>query len=279
MENDNRGVIYVLIAAIAFSLGGLLVKLIPYSALAIASGRCVFSSVIIGSYFVITKRKLVINKTTIIGGLFVMANMLTYIVSNQLTTAANAIVLEYTSSIFIIIFSFIFFRRMPNKKDIIATALVFVGIILVFVEGIKTDGLLGIMIALLGGLIYSLILMSNAFKGGDSTSSMLIGHVLNAIIFSPFLIKEVDVTSISFVYLIIFGVIQSGLGFLMLSLGTKHCEPLTASLVASIEPVLDPILVALFYHETMTPLSFVGISIVIITIIAYNALSSKRRNS
>lgn len=279
MKKDNRGVIIILIAAIAFSLGGLLVKLIPYSSFAIASGRCVFSSMIIAAYFIVTKRKLVINKTTIMGGIFVMISMLTYIVSNKLTTAANAIVLEYTSSIFIIIFSYLFFRRIPNKKDIIATAIVFIGIILVFIEGVQTGSLLGISVALLGGVVYAMVLMSNAFRGGDSTSSMLIGHILNAVIFSPFLIKEAEIASISFVYLIIFGVIQTGLGFLLLSIGTRHCEPLTASLVASIEPVLDPILVAIFHHEIITPLAFVGITIVIVTIIVYNALSVRKKNS
>lgn len=279
MKKDNKGVIYILLAAIAFSLGGLLVKLIPYSALAISSGRCIFSSIMISSYFIITKKKLNINKTTIIGGVFVMANMLTYIISNKLTTAANAIVLEYTSSIFIIIFSFLFFNRKPNKKDITATTLVMFGIVLVFIEGIKSDNLLGVFVALLGGVIYALVLMSNAFKGGDSTSSVLIGHVMNAVICLPFVIKEVDVKSVSFIYLIIFGVIQTGCGYLLLSIGTKHCEPLTASLVASIEPVLDPILVAVFYHESITRLSFVGISIVIVTIIVYNAVSAMKTNS
>lgn len=275
MKNINRGTLYVLIAALVFSLGGLLVKLIPYSSLTIVSGRCIFSSIIIGLYFIVTKRKLVINKTTLIGGLFVMGSMCTYVVSNKLTTAANAIVLEYTSSIFIIIFSFLIFKRKPNKNEITATLLVMFGIILVFVDGIKTDNILGILIALLGGVLYSLILMSNAFRGGDSTSSVLIGHILNALIFLPFVIKEVEIVSISFVYLVIFGVIQTGLGFLMLSLGTKYCEPLTASLVASIEPVLNPILVAVFYHESISRLSFVGISIVIVTIIVYNVLSVK----
>lgn len=275
MKNNTKGIIYVLTAAIVFSLGGLLIKLINLSALAIASGRCIFSSLVFLIYFLVTKRKLVINKTTILGCALGLLNMLCYIVSNKLTTAANAIILEYTSSIFIIVFELIFFNKKPKRLDIIASLIVLFGIVLVFVDGIQTSGVIGIIVALIGGMIYGLVLMANSFEGGDSLSSMFMAHVLCAFIFMPKFIGEIANNFGSFSYLLILGVVQAGMGYLCISIGTKYCKPLTASLIASIEPILNPILVAIFASETMNPLGIVGASIVIITIIIYNYLSTK----
>ena len=274
MKKSNIGTMYILIAAVVFSLGGLLIKLIPFSPLALASGRCIFSSLVIGLYFYVTKKKIKINKTTIFGALLVILNMLTYIVSNKLTTAANAIVLEYTSSIFIIIFEFLIFKKKPSNFDAIITLIVFIGIAIVFIDGINTDGILGIIIALMGGAIYGLIFLINSFDGGDSTSSVLIGHILCAIINLPFLLQESEFTVTTLTSIAVFGIVQTGFGYLFLSLGTKYCKPLTASLVASIEPILNPIIVAIFYHEYMSPLAIVGATIVIGSVIVYNIFSA-----
>ena len=275
MSKQNKGILCVLLAATAFSLGGLLIKLIPYSSFSIASGRCIFSSLVFALYFIINKRRLVINKTTLFGALFGLLNMLAYIVSNKLTTAANAIILEYTSSIFIIIFEFILFNRKPTKLDIICSSFIFIGIVLVFIDGINTNGLLGIIIALVGGGIYAIVLMANSFEGSDPVSSMFMAHIACAVLFLPFLLKETDFSARTLTYLSILGIVQAGCGYLLLTIGTTLCKPLTVSLLASIEPILNPILVAVFYGEHMNPIAIVGATIVLGSNIVYNILQSR----
>ena len=279
MENNRKGTLLILFSAISFSLGGLLVKLIPWQALSISSGRCIFSSIVIGLFIYFSKYKLVINKTTIIGSIFVSLMMFAYVYSNKLTTAANAIILEYTAPIFIVIFNFIFFKKKPTKADIFVIIAVIVGIVIVFIDGLKYGSLLGNIVALISGVFYALSMMLNSFEGGDSLTSVFLGHCLIAIAGIPFIFQETDFSSNTLILVTCLGIFQAGLGYALMALGTKYCNPLNAIIVASVEPILNPILVSIFYKETVTLNSILGAVIVIMAIVIYNVIQVKKKAS
>lgn len=65
---------------------------------------------------------------------------------------------------------------------------------------------------------------------------------------------------------------QVGLAYILLTIGLKTTPAVTASLVSGIEPVLNPILVAVFYHETIGPVALIGAVIVLVAVLAYNIL-------
>lgn len=276
MKEDNKGALLVLLSAIAFSMGGLLIKLIPWQPLSLSSGRCVFSSLIIGLYMLIFKQRIKINKTVIIGAILVCVNLICYVTSTKLTTAANAVVLEYTAPVYIILFSYLFFKIKPKKTDLVICTLVFVGIVIVFVDGLSFGNTLGNLIAVASGVLYAFTMMLNSFEGGDSLSSMLIGHIITVFIGIPSIITEVDFSVRTLVLVSILGIFQAGLGYALLAVGIKHCKPFTASLVASIEPILNPILVAIFYKEKITTSSLIGAIIVIFTVVYYNIKQTRR---
>ena len=276
-EQNNSGPILVLLGATAFSLGGLLIKLIPLDPFTINAVRCIFSSMVIGAYLVITKHKLVINKTVIIGAFFVMLMMMTYVVSNKLTSAANAIVLEYTAPILVIIFEALFFKKKPDKLSIIICLFVVAGIAIVVLDGAAKGNLLGDMIALSSGVFYALTMMLNDFENSDSLSSVFLGQHFTAYL-TAFCFKSISQVGIETLLLIaILGIFQAGLGYTLLTLGLKKCEPFTGSLMACIEPVLNPILVAVFYGEYMSIRQIIGCTIVICSIIVYNIYTTKKK--
>ena len=101
--SNLKGTVYVLISAIFFSLGGLLIKLIPWSSISIQGARSVFSSLVIGSYMLMNKRKFVLNKSVIFGAVCNMTMAFTFVMATKMTTAANAIVLQYMAPIFVLI--------------------------------------------------------------------------------------------------------------------------------------------------------------------------------
>ncbi len=275
MNEKNRGLLYVLLGAIAFSLGGIFVKLIPWNPIAINAGRCIFSSLIIYSYIRLSKHRLIVNRTVVLGGLSVAAMLLCYVASIKYTSAANAIVLEYTAPIFIVIFEALIFRKKPDRLDLIVCLVVFIGICIVVSEGLGKGGLFGDMVALASGVFYAFTIMLNDFEGGDSLSSVLFGHVLTAIIGFPFIFQQ-DLSLNNMFLVVALGVFQAGAGYTLLAVGLKKSEPLAASLVASIEPVLNPILVAVFYKEYVGVRTLLGAFIVIVSIAVYNILSLKR---
>ncbi len=275
-SRSNSGSILVLLGATAFSLGGLLIKLIPLDPFSINASRCIFSSLVIGSYLYFSKHKLVINKTTIIGALCVMLMMMTYVVSNKLTSAANAIVLEYTAPIMVIFFEMVLFKKRPDQFSILISGLVLMGIGIVVLDGADKGNLLGDMIALLSGVFYALTMMLNEFENSDSLTSVFLGHLLTAFL-TVFCIGNLKgLSGQDFLLIAALGSLQAGLGYTLLTLGLKRCEPLTGSLVACIEPVLNPILVALFYGEYMNTRQIAGCIIVISAIIIYNVYTIRK---
>jgi len=278
MNKEKKGLWLVLLGAIAFSLGGLFVKLIPWMPVSTNAGRCIFSSLMIYSYIRISGHKVVINRTVILGAVFVAAMLVCYVASMKMTSAASAIVLEYTAPVFIILFEALLFHKKPTKLDLTVCAIVFLGIVLVVSGGSENRTLTGDMIALLSGVFYALTIMLNDFEKGDSLSSVLFGHMLTVVIGLPFIMRESDFSVHTLLLVAALGIFQAGAGYTLLTVGLKHCEALSGSLVASIEPVLNPILVAIFYGEYVSLRAIVGAIIVIGTICLYNIIRMKKPN-
>ena len=112
--------------------------------------------------------------------------------ANKMTTAANAIVLQYSAPIFIILFMWLFFHNRPGKLDLAACCIVLGGIVLFFVDSLGGGGMAGNLIALLSGICYALVCMLNTFPGGDPMSSVFLGHLMSAVIGLPSLAQETD---------------------------------------------------------------------------------------
>lgn len=274
--DKRKGLLLVLLGAIAFSLGGVFIKFIPWNPIAINGGRCIFSSMVIAAYLYFSGHKVKINKTVLLGALCVGSMMLCYVASIKLTSAANAIVLEYTAPIFVIILEAFIFHREIRKIDIIICQLVFLGIGIVMIDGLGKGHVAGDLIALASGVFYALTIMLNEFENGDSLSSVLLGHILMAIIGLPFIFRETDFSASTLLLVAALGIFQAGAGYTLLSVGLKYADPISGSLIASIEPVLNPILVSLFYHEHMGINTIIGGLIVIVSIVVYNVITLKK---
>ena len=274
--DKRKGLLLVLLGAIAFSLGGVFIKFIPWNPIAINGGRCIFSSMVIAAYLYFSGHKVKINKTVLLGALCVGSMMLCYVASIKLTSAANAIVLEYTAPIFVIILEAFLFHREIRKIDIIICQLVFLGIGIVMIDGLGKGHVAGDLIALASGVFYALTIMLNEFENGDSLSSVLLGHILMAIIGIPFIFKETDFSASTLLLVAALGIFQAGAGYTLLSVGLKYADPISGSLIASIEPVLNPILVSLFYHEHMGINTIIGGLIVIVSIVVSNVITLKK---
>ena len=103
MEVDRRtGVLFVFIAAVLYSIGGLCIKVIPWSGIAINGGRTAIALVVIGAFLAATKHPPRLNRWIFLGAVCVFGTNLLYAVANKLTTAANTIVLQFTAPIFVI---------------------------------------------------------------------------------------------------------------------------------------------------------------------------------
>ena len=275
MENKKSGTIYVLLAAILFSIGGLCIKMVPWSALATNGARNLISVIIIGFYLKATHHKLVINPAVIFGALCMTGTTTLYTLANKMTTAANTIVLQFTAPVFVIFLTWLFFKKRPGKEDVITCLIVFVGILCFFIDGLSTGNTLGDILAVISGVSYAGVFMMNSFEKSDSLSSIFFGQALSALIGIWFVFGETDFGLMSMSGIILLGVFQLALAYIFMAKGLENTPAVTASLTAAIEPILNPILVAVFWHELITPLSLVGAVIVIISIVVYNVSKGK----
>ncbi len=278
MPENRRGVLYVFLAAVLYSLGGLCMKLIPaWNGLALNAGRSVIALVVYIIFFAMTKHKPKLNGWVLLGACCVCATNVLFALANKITTAANSIVLEYTAPIFVILLSAVLLRRHPDKLDLAACAVVFLGVLCFFLESLGGGHLSGDLLALLSGLTYGGVFMLNDIPDGDPISSVFWSAVMSTIIGLPQMLQQPRLEGTALVSMIVLGVFQMGLAFVFLTLGLKTTPPITASLVTGIEPVLNPILVAVFYHEYMGALSIIGAVIVIAGVIGYNILKEKQQ--
>lgn len=272
MTKQQRGTLCVFLAAVLYSIGGLCIKVIPWGGMAINGGRTAIALVVIGAYLILIKHPLRFNRWILLGALSVFGCNALFSIANKLTTAANAIVLQFTVPIFVLLFSLIFFHKRPTKLDVAACAVVFGGILFFFMDSLSMGGGLGNAVALLSGIAYAGVFMMNDMPNGDAISSVFWGDVLSAVTGLPFLLQETDFSLVPLFSLAVLGVFQVGVAYILLTIGLKTTPAVTASLVSGIEPVLNPILVAVFYGETIGVFAFVGAAIVICGVVGYNVL-------
>ena len=264
------GTACVLAASLCFSTGGLLMKLIPWNPLAINGARNAIAAIVIGLYILATHHKLKFNPTVLVGAVSMAGVTTLYAIANKLTTAGNTIILQYTAPIWIVILMFLFFGQKPDKTALISILIVFAGILCFFFEGLSTGKWLGDLLALLSGIFYAGVFMLNSFEKGDALSSVFFGQLACGIFLSPLVLRESVFTAPVLLAVFVLGAVQVGLAYIFFTTGTKYTDPVTASIINALEPILNPILVAVFYGEMLGRLSLVGAVIVLAGILYYN---------
>ena len=274
-EKKNQGIFLVLVAAALFSIGGLCIKMVPWSPLAINGARSLISVLVLAVYLKMKKHKIVVNPAVLFGAVCMTGTTTLYCAANKLTTAANAIVLQFTAPIFVILLLWMIKKEKPKKIDILACMVVFSGIICFFVDGLLVGNMLGNLVAVLSGVCYAGVFMMNSFEKSDALSSVFLGHGLFAVTGIGFVFKETDFSGQAIVGILLLGIFQMAIAYIFMSKGLEQVSPVTASLSTAIEPILNPLLVAIFWREIISPLSLVGAAIVVVGVIGYNLIKIK----
>lgn len=263
------GEIYMVLASVLFATGGLALKFNDWNPLAVNGIRSFFGAIVIGLFILITRRKIQFNRTILFGAFAYVMMTTLFVVANRLTAAGNAIVLQFTCPVWIVIISWVLYHKKPGKNEILAMILIGAGILCFFMDSLKSGHLAGDITALISGFFYAVLFMINSMKGGDAFSSVFIGQIISFLLFAGFSF-DCSWTVPNVLSIIWLGAVQVGLAYTFFSLATKITPPLQACLISGIEPVLNPALCAVFGFETMSPLSLLGAAIVIVSVIWYS---------
>lgn len=273
--SSKKSLFFVFIAAVLFSIGGLCVKVIPWNALSINSFRSIISSLMLFTFARITHHELKLTPGVFAGACAMCFTTILYAASTKLTTAANAILLQFSAPVFVILFMWLIFKEKPKKLDVITCGIVFGGIACFFLDSLGSGSLLGDSLALLSGVGYAWIFLLGKIPGGDPLFSAMLGQAMGGLIGLPWLVQETQFDGATMVAAIALGVFQLGFAYIFFTTGIQYAPPVSASLVTGIEPILNPVLVAIVLGEMISPLSLVGGVIVFVSIMVYNVLTTK----
>ena len=257
LSEHQKGILFVFIAGLLWSTGGLFIKLISLPAMQLAFFRCIIAAITFGILF--RKRILLFNKLTFLNSAFYAAILITFVIATKTTTAANAIFLQSTAPIYVLIFEPIFNKTKYERINIITVAVCVLGMLLFFVGKLEPGHLEGNIIALLSGIAFASFFLG--MKKNDPKyqhSSIFYGNILVAIISIPFLFSLEVLTTNDFMMLAFLGVFQIAIAYAFFSSGLKRIYAVEASIIALIEPVLNPVWVFIGYGEVPTLTAIIG---------------------
>ncbi|HBR07375.1 MAG TPA: EamA family transporter [Clostridiales bacterium] len=267
-RQETTAIFQMLICATLWSMAGIFIKLIPWNPFVISGFRSLIAALIMGIYMFSAKMPVMLTKKSIFTGVALFLTFTCFVAANKLTTAANAIVLQFTAPVFIMVFSAVFLGRKFSGADVAAVVLTMAGISLFFFDQLGPGHLLGNMLGLAAGVMMACMYIGvGSGQGPERTTGILIAHLLAFASGIPFIVATGPEFSFQPVmYIIILGVFQLGIPYILLSRAAEHCPPLACSLLGALEPLLNPLWVFLFDGETPGTLALVGGVVVITTI-------------
>ena len=275
VSSPRRAIAILLLTALIWSTSGLFVKLLNWQPLSIFGARGLVASMV----FLIWLRRTPLRITPFLaaGAAGYMSAQFLFILSTRLTTAANAIFLQYTAPIYVIIFGVWFLCERPRRVDWITMFVIFAGMLLFFGHDLALEGLYGNLAAALSGVALALLIVSSrALKDGHPAQIFLIGSCLGGLIGLPSLVQETwKLTDIAIILYL--GIFQTGLALALYSIAIRQVPALESNLILMLEPVLNPVWVFLVIGEAPAPLALIG-SAVVLGAIAVRAIAGARHN-
>ncbi|WP_411676421.1 DMT family transporter [Caproicibacter sp.] len=264
----KQSVMLMIGSALLWSIAGALIKLLPWNPFIISGFRSLLAAGVMFLYIRHAGIKICVNRYSILSCLTLCGLLFSFVVANKLTTAANAIVLEYSAPAFIVVFSALIFKQRFHPADVFAVAGTMFGIALFFFDRLSAGGLLGSCIALFSGVLMALNFIVSARADTDTRmSGILFAHLATAVIGVPVIFFDPPVFSAqSLTAILILGIFQLGVPYVLYGLALKNCPPLACSLIGTLEPLLNPIWVFLFYGEAPGRYALFGGALVLISI-------------
>lgn len=267
MKDRYIGALEVALAAVSWSFAGVLSKSIPWSSVTQNGFRSLVAALLLALARGGWRVKL--TRGNVLGALGVALTGVLFLWSTKLTTAANAIVLQYAMPAFVILFCWLFYRQRPTRFSLVIAACIMLGVVLCSWQGLAGGNPLGDVLAVLAGVTFALVFFCARMPGADSRDYSYLGMLLCAPtalygFFDPTMTPEPR-----------HWLLATGLGFCLaggyffISKSMRRVSPVSAALLSNLEPILNPVWVFLFLGERPGPLTVVGAVVVLASATVY----------
>ena len=278
-SEHRRALLLLAACGLLWSTGGLLIKLVDWHPIAIWSARSALAALLL---WIVRRPSLRgIRRAEWEAALALAATTGLFIVANKLTTAANAILIQYSAPVWIALLGRWFLGERTSRLDWITIALVLGGIALFFADELAPGHLAGNLVALGAGVAFAFSTMTlrrvalagSGDRAVDPLRPVLLGNALAAVAGAPFLLLDAPPDATGWAALVALGVVQQGAAYLAFTWAIRHATALEAMLIPIVEPILSPLWVAIAIAEIPGPWSLVGGAIVVGSVALRAALS------
>lgn len=273
LDQHSQGIIFLAIAALLWSSGGFLIKWVAWNPLAIAGTR----SLIAAGLMYLYRRKFDFNwsPAQIGGAIAYAATVIAFVTANKLTTAANAILIQYTAPVFVALFATWFLGERTSRLDWIMIGITLGGMVLFFLDNLSVGNFWGNMVALLSGITFAgVVVFSRKQKDGSPLESFFLGNILTGIVGLPFMLQSAP-TPTGWIGLILLGVFQLGISYIVYAEAMKRVTALEGILIPVIEPILNPLWVFFLLGEVPGKWAVLG-GIIVVTSVTLRCILTTR---
>lgn len=266
MNSRRIGILYIVIAALLWSTGGIGVKALEDPPLKLTFYRSVFAAI---TLFVLFRRDVTrFPRTPAFFTAIVAYGMCltTFVIATKWTTAANAIFLQYAGVVWVLLLSPFVLREPMRRRDAIAIVVALSGMALFFIGKFEARGMAGNAMALVSSIFFATLILALRREHDASRAAVTWGNVAIAVVLFPFVMDDLALSLRSFAALLFLGVFQIGLAYAFFVKGLRYVTATQASLTGMLEPVANPIWVLLFLGEKPSTFAIAGAAIVLIAI-------------
>ena len=273
----KKGLIYISLAALLWSSGGLFIKILTLDAFQISFYRSAIAAVTIIVISKVNKKKLnyEFDIISVLCSLCYALVLIMFVVAAKLTKVANAIFLQFTAPIYLLILEPVFLKTKFEKKNLIALIFCFTGMVLFFFGKLELSGIQGNLIAIGSGISFALFTLflkwkKQIHKTEDTMIYIVVGNILVCIFCLPFMFNNLTLDLTQFLILLYMGIFQIGISYIIFNEGVKYISATESMIIAMLEAILSPIWVFLGVGEVPSGYAIAGSLIILITIVWRN---------
>jgi len=253
----DRGRLLILAAAMLWSLAGVFIKFLDLHPLTIVFYRSLFAALVFAPF--VRRGDWRLSTAMIVSALSYTAAISAFVAANKLTTAANAIVLQYTAPVFVFFFTRLVWGEKISRLNGLALVVAMIGVAVISLDSVGEPELIGVALALLSGLLFAVYMINlRRVQNVPPVYLTWVNNLACALLLLIVVESRLALSLSQAVILAVMGAVQLGLPYFLFSKGLQNLSLQEASLIALIEPVLNPLWVALTVGEIPSTATLTG---------------------
>lgn len=281
IPTHRKGLVYISFTAFLWSTSGLFIKLLQIDAFQISFYRSGIAALTVLIISTLRNKasgkslKLQFDKISVLSSFFYAGILIFFVIATKKTTAANAIFLQFTSPIYLLVLEPLFLKVKFEPKNLITIVITVCGMILFFFGRLELGNIYGNVIAIVSGIcfaFFTLLLKKKRLeqKSENTLNSIILGNTIIVVIAFFMIYPNFALSGTEVLILLYMGIIQIGISYMIFNEGIKYVSATESMIIATMEAIFNPIWVFLGIGETPSIYAIAGAAIILTAILWRN---------